>query len=77
MARFGRFRKFAGRARRFAGGFRSRFSGGFRSSKRRTKRVRSAIPKKIFGVPTPILLVLAAVLFFTPFGKTIKEKLGL
>lgn len=71
-----RFKRFAGRSRRFVSRFRSRFMSVFpQRRKRRRKSSRNILPRKVYGIPMSLLLILSALLFFTPLGKSLKDKI--
>lgn len=72
-----RLRNFVGRSRRFVRRFRPSFRLRFRSRVRRRRRTVSPLSRRYFGIPASILLLIAGLLFFTPLGKSIKQKLGL
>lgn len=81
MARFRRLRRVRMRLDNFYRAGRRRFNSNvnlFRRRKFGRKRSRQKpglLPKKMFGVSTGLLLLVAALLFFTPFGKTLMEKI--
>jgi hypothetical protein len=72
-----RLRNFVGRSRRFVSRFRPSFRLRFRSRRNRRRRAVNPLTRRYFGIPASILLLIAGLLFFTPLGKSIKEKLGL